>query len=504
MAVTKIDLTRQASNSGNVGFNSFKLTNVLDPTTAQDAATKAYVDSVAAGIDWKGSVRAATTTAGTLASSFANTSVIDGVTLATGDRILIKDQAAGAENGLYTVNASGAPTRSTDADTSAEVTPGMAVFVEEGTTNDNQGWTLTTNAPIVLGTTALTFTQFTGLGQITVGNVIQKVGNQISVSAMATGTIIVGNAGTPTITAVSGDITVGATGITSIGANKVTLAQQAALAANSVIGNSTGSSATPTAVPMVTAPTASAVMIRDANANVKINNTISNLTTTVTANSVTVLTVASSAVQQFTGTTAQTLTLPDATTLTVGHSFTITNRSTGSVTVNSNGGAGVQSMAAGSQATITVVTVGTIPGTWDSAYSVTSAATGTVTSVSVVSANGFAGSVATATTTPAITVSTTITGVLKGNGTAVSAATVGTDYVNNASFVTRETPSGLVNGSNTTYVLGFTPTSGTECIFVNGIMQEPGAGNDYTISGATITYLTALLSGDKIRVNYMK
>ena len=71
-------------------------------------------------------------------------------------------------------------------------------------------------------------------------------------------------------------------------------------------------------------------------------------------------------------------------------------------------------------------------------------------------------------------------------------------------FVDRETPTGLVNGSNVTYTLAFTPVAGSEHVYLNGILQEPGAGNDYTISGATITYLTAPVSGDKIRVSYRR
>lgn len=73
-----------------------------------------------------------------------------------------------------------------------------------------------------------------------------------------------------------------------------------------------------------------------------------------------------------------------------------------------------------------------------------------------------------------------------------------------SSLVTRETPSGTINGSNTTFVLAFTPISGTEHVYLNGILQESGSGNDYTISGPTITYLTAPVSGDKIRVTYYK
>jgi hypothetical protein len=73
-----------------------------------------------------------------------------------------------------------------------------------------------------------------------------------------------------------------------------------------------------------------------------------------------------------------------------------------------------------------------------------------------------------------------------------------------AKFVTRETPTGAVNGTNTSFVLANTPVAGSEQVFLNGILQEPGSGNDYTISVATITYLTAPVTGDKVRVNYIK
>lgn len=73
-----------------------------------------------------------------------------------------------------------------------------------------------------------------------------------------------------------------------------------------------------------------------------------------------------------------------------------------------------------------------------------------------------------------------------------------------AKFVTRETPTGAVNGTNASFVLANTPVSGSESVFLNGILQEPGVGNDYTISGGTITYLAAPVTGDKIRVSYIK
>lgn len=294
MSNTKIDVTRQAQFSGDTTVGH-KLVSVTDPTSAQDVATKNYVDSIAAGLSWKLAARVATTGAGTLASSFANGSVIDGVTLATGDRILIKNQATGSENGIYVVQASGSPVRSTDANSSTTLTDNTAIFIEEGTVNADSAWTLTNNGVITVGTTALVFVQFAGTGGV-----------------------------------------------------------------------------------------------------------------------------------------------------------------------------------------------------------------GTVTNVSVVSANGFAGTVATSTSTPAITLTTSVTGIVKGNGTTLSAATAGTDYMAPSDFVIRETPSGTINGSTTAFTLANTPLVGTEEVYLNGLLQEPGAGNDYTISGSAITYLAAPLTGDRLRVSYQK
>ena len=154
---------------------------VGEPTQAGDVVTKQYLDGVSQGLDIKESVRAATTAAGTLASDFENGDTLDGVTLATGDRILIKDQADGSENGIYVVAASGAPARASDFDSDADVTAGAFCFVTEGTTNGDNGFVLTTNDDITLDTTSLTFTQFTGVGQINAGDGMTKTGNTLNV-----------------------------------------------------------------------------------------------------------------------------------------------------------------------------------------------------------------------------------------------------------------------------------------------------------------------------------
>ena len=164
---------------------------VSTPVATTDAANKSYVDSVAAGIDWKQSVRVATTAAGTLATDFENLDTVDGVVLATGNRILIKNQSTGSENGIYVVNASGAPTRASDM-ASGSSASGAAVFVEEGTTNADSGWVCTSDAGSdVVGTNSLVFTQFTGLGQVTAGAGLTKTGNTLDVGQNSTGAITV-------------------------------------------------------------------------------------------------------------------------------------------------------------------------------------------------------------------------------------------------------------------------------------------------------------------------
>lgn len=131
-----------------------------DTRVPSQKAVRTAVNAAVAGLSWKQAVRAASVSAGTLGSSFENGDTLDGVTLATGDRILIKDQASASENGIYTVNASGAPTRATDADAGTELV-NASVYVSEGTVNADTQWVCTTNATITLGSTGLTFTQIT-------------------------------------------------------------------------------------------------------------------------------------------------------------------------------------------------------------------------------------------------------------------------------------------------------------------------------------------------------
>ena len=192
------------------------------------------------GLDVKKSVRVATTANGTLNSAFANGQTVDGITLNTGDRILIKDQSTGSEseNGIYTVNDSGAPTRASDfndsSSTKPNVTPNAFTFVEEGTTNADNGFVLNTNAPITLGTTALTFSQFSGAGTITAGDGLDKSGNTLSVKVddstiqvnpndklevkeITGDKIIGGTISSTTIDSLAGNLSLGDNNITNVG-----------------------------------------------------------------------------------------------------------------------------------------------------------------------------------------------------------------------------------------------------------------------------------------------
>lgn len=315
--------------TGDQSMGNHKLTHLSDPTASTDAATKAYVDGLIQGFDWKQSVRVATTATSTLSSGFTAGSTIDGVTLVAGDRILIKDQTNGSENGIYVVNATGSPTRAGDADSNASVTAGLTVFISEGTTNGNSSWSLTSDDDISLGTTALEFTQVAGGALYNAGDGLTLNGSSFSVNA----------------------------GDTSVTVNADNLQ----------------------------------VNVGDAS-------------------------------------------------LEVSNGLRVKQGSAGQVYIANNSG---------------VLTPTTLSG-----------------DVSAVSGSG--------------------------------AVTLDSNVVKASNYVVRETPSGAVNGSNTSFTLAHTPVSGTEQVFLNGLLQEPGVGNDYTVNGASITMLFAPATNDKIRVTYLK
>ena len=194
---TNIDLKISPKGTGVVDVDTSRITNVVDPSGAQDAATKAYVDSVANGLDVKASVRVATTAAlatstynngaGTITADANGALSIDGVTVSVDDRILVKNQASAVQNGVYKVTATGGAgaafvlTRTPDADQASEITGGAFVFVEEGTANADNGYVFTHNGTPTLGTDDITVAQFSGAGQISAGAALSKTGNTLDV-----------------------------------------------------------------------------------------------------------------------------------------------------------------------------------------------------------------------------------------------------------------------------------------------------------------------------------
>jgi hypothetical protein len=202
-----------ASKNLNLGAGLISTTGT--PTQESHLATKKYVDDVAQGLDVKASAHVATTAA-LPASTYNNGSSgvgatitadafgalsIDGHALATGESVLVKNQAAGLQNGLYSVTSAGAAdapfilTRRTDADSGIELSSGSFVFIEQGTANGSTGWVLSTSGAITIGTTALTFTQFSSAGIADAGDGLQKTGTTFSVKTASSSRIAVSSGG---------------------------------------------------------------------------------------------------------------------------------------------------------------------------------------------------------------------------------------------------------------------------------------------------------------------
>jgi hypothetical protein len=194
-AGSQASLSDLSSPTGSFSFGSQLLTNLADPVSNQDAATKYYVDSVAQGLDIKASVVTASTTN---IATLSGLLTVGGITVSAGDRVLVKNQTAQADNGIYVASAS-AWARSSDADTWAELVSAF-VFVEQGT-NADTGWVCTVDAGGTLGVTPITWTQFSGAGTYTNGTGLSLTGNVFSITNTAVTAASYGNAnGTETTT----------------------------------------------------------------------------------------------------------------------------------------------------------------------------------------------------------------------------------------------------------------------------------------------------------------
>jgi len=376
---------------------NFKITNLGAPVSANDAARLIDIQNSAVGLSAKEAVRAATIANITLTGA----QTIDGVAVVAGDRVLVKAQTNGFDNGIYVASAT-AWARSADANISTEVRAGMFCFVTEGTVNADSGWVMATDGAVILGTTVLSFVQFSGAGQLIAGAGMTKSGNTLDIGTASASRIVVN-------------------------------ADNIDLAVSGVTAGSYGA-ATGAQVPYFTV----------------------DLYGRITAAAQRAITIGDLSGQA-------------ASTLLSAIAALATN---GIIVKTATGVAAVRSIA------------------------------GTSGHVIVGNGDGISGNP---------TVDLDVSGATAGSynkvlvdiyGRVLAGSTLET-YIDVAHHIVRETPSGLMNGSNAVFTLANTPALGKEQVFQNGQLLEPGAGNDYTISGATITMLTVPLATERIRVNYV-
>jgi len=182
-------LNQMAVPTGSVSFNSQNITNLADPVNTQDAATKGFVEATSQGLNVKNSCVAATTTNITISTALNNGDTLNGVSLSTNDRVLVKDQSTASQNGIYVVGSS--PARSTDLAAGSNAA-GFFTFVEQGTVNADNGFVCTSDSgSAVVGTNNLTIAQFSGAGQIIAGNGLDKSGNTLSVDLKSNGGLVI-------------------------------------------------------------------------------------------------------------------------------------------------------------------------------------------------------------------------------------------------------------------------------------------------------------------------
>ena len=551
MATTKIEGSRQFKVSADVSFNSKKLTNLADPVSAQDAATKNYVDNMALGLDVRPSCRVASTAQ---ISTKSGLLTIDGITLVAGNRILVKDESDARVNGIY-VAATGAWTRAVDFATGLHV-GGSFVFVEEGTVNADSGWVCTsdngTDDLIDDVGSAIEFAQFSGAGTYLAGTGITKTGNTFSLTSgvCTPGTYLKLTVDT------YGRVTSGSamaasdlpTGIdaTKIGGgvvdntefsylNGVTSAIQTQL--NAKEGNLTHGNLTEATSSVLTITGGTGAIIGSgltiqvkaasstvsgylsstdwstfnnkqaaitggATSIVSANLTVSKALVSDASGKVAAATTSAVELGYVTGVTSAIQTQLNAkeATLTKGN---LTELTSSVLTIAGGTGAVI-----GSGLTILVKQSSTsVSGylsstDWNTFNGKQAAITGGATTI--LSSNLTASKVLVSDGSGKVAVST-VTSTELGYLASVSSSiqTQINTKLTAANYIVRETPSGTLNSSNVTFGLAHTPTSGKEMVFLNGIVQNPGGGNDYTISGATITMAAAPYSDDVLLATYV-
>ena len=444
-------------------MGSNKLTGLANGTAGTDAVNLNQLNAQTNDLDRKNGVQLVEIVNLTLSGE----QTIDG-TLTSASRVLLVGQTDESENGIYDT-AAGAWARSSDADAPSEVTLGLMTTVEEGSARAGTVWLLTTvsAAPTVIDTTDLTFTELPSEA-ITASGFLDKTSGDITLKNLADGAMIVGNgSGVATSVTMSGDVTITNAGVAAIGSLVIVNADVNASAAidysklaaltdgNILVGN--GSNVATSVNP---------------TGDIDISNTgVFSIASDVIVNA----DVNSSAAIDYSKLAA----LSDGNIL-------VGNGSNVATSVNPSGDIDVSNTGVFSIASDVIVNDDV-----NSSAAIDFSKLATLTSANLLV--GSAGNVATS-----VTMSGDAT--LSNAGVLSLASTV----LKEADIVTREVPTGLINSSNTSYSLASTPIAGTEHVYLNGILQNVGGSNDYTISGATITYNTAPTTGDILLVSSWK
>jgi len=459
------------------GATSYKIINLATPTDDLDAVNKSYVDSVAQGLDPKESVRVATSTNIVL----SGTQTIDGVALNIDDRVLVKNQNDLSQNGIYLVKG-GAWVRAADF-VDGKVTSGAFTFVEEGDMLHDTGWVLATAGSIIIGTTELVFTQFSAAGVLTAGNGINIINNLISVKAHHG--IQVDSNGVAVLATADGGLSTSASGtfikIHSMKGLTTTTSGLAVVPANGIEFNGTNGGVQVKAQPSkgLTVTTEGVAVVLESNMGLEVG--ADGLAVTLSQDYG--IKVDASGLYLFLE--ANKGLKVDNNGLAVVSGNGITTDANGVRVVPATNGS-IQVAAAG----VSVIC--------DPDRGVIS--TGTGLAVLLETAKG-------------LSQSNAGLAVVAANGIQTTASGVGVKLAANSGLkvdsnglsikkVTREVPSGTKDLVNTTFVLAQLPIAGTEEIFFNGQLLDIGSGNDYVISGSTITLAFAPGAEDKILASY--
>jgi len=558
MAITQFDGHRQIK----AGTITNTEQNFGTPSASTDVAIKSYVDSLVQGLVAKPNATVATTaalptntyangTAGlgaTLTATAVGILTVDGHAVLVNEFVLVKNEAAPANNGLYKCTTAGTAgvayilTRDVDMDTTLEFSGGY-VFVQQGTTNGTTGWTCTNGTAPTVGTTGITFSQFSGAGTYTSGTGITITGTSVAINTAVTvdlstiqtltnktltSPVFTGpTLGTPasgTLTNATGlPISTGVSGLgagiatwlaTPTSANLLTAVATSSTGSGALVFGTTPTLATPvinglaTGTGVASAATASTLVARDANVNIFSNNLIEGFATTATAAGTTTMAITDKKIQVFTGSSTQTVKLP-TTSVVAGHQHTIINASSGAVTVQSSGANTIVILAGNTSASFTaVIATPTAAADWAFTYNGVNVASSKLLTVSnTLTLAGTDATTMTFPTTSATLARTDAGNTFTGHQTIEGVTATGATGTGNMVF--------SITPTFTTPVLG--AATGTSLVVSSFINEAKGAdivsatttdigaatGNYINVTGTTtITGLGTVQAGTRRIVNF--